>query len=95
MELLQISIIYLIGFIVGLIVGKEFLSRPSRVGAGLGEYIADDMEIFYVNGNKEIIHDVVQVEVGENFIIMLDRESNIKVIIPNREIEHINVLERT
>ena len=95
METLQISIIYLIGLITGLFVGKEFLSRPSRAGAEFEEYLLDDMEIFYVNGGKETIHDVAQVEVGENFIIMLDIQSNIKAIIPNKEIENIKVLERT
>ena len=94
METLQISIIYLIGLITGMFVGKEFLSRPSRVGAELGEYLLDDMEIFYVNGGGELIHDVAQVEVGENFVIMLDIQGNIKAIIPIKEIERIKVLER-
>lgn len=94
METLRISIIYLIGFITGVAVGKEFLSRPSRVGAEFGEYLLDDMEIFYVNGGKELIHDVAQVEVGENFVIMLDREKNVKAIIPNREIERIKSIRK-
>ena len=95
MEILQISIIYLIGLITGMFVGKEFLSRPSRAGAELGEYIIDDMEISYVNGSRELIHDVAQVEVGTDFILMFDIQGNIKAIMPNKEIERIKVLERT
>lgn len=95
MELLQISVIYLIGFIVGLIVGKRLLSNSSQTMADFVEYIIDDMEITYINGSRELIHEVAQVEINDNFILMLDVQGNIKAIIPNKEIEHIKVLERT
>ena len=81
---------FTIGVIVGLDVFPIFFPVEEAT-----EYILDDMEIFYVNGGRELIHEVAQVEVGTEFILMFGMQNNIKAIIPNREIEHIKVLERT
>lgn len=93
-EVARLSVWCFMGFIMGTFFGLEIVPKFLAIAPESIEYITDDMEIFYVNGNKEIIHDVAQVEVGENFVIMLDRESNIKAIIPNREIECIKSIRK-
>ena len=95
MEALQTFLLYLIVFVMGIIVGVDMFSILPHTEEESIEYITDDIEIFYVNGGRELIHDVAQVEVGTEFILMFGMQNNIKAIIPNREVEHIKVLERT
>ena len=91
--MLQTFLMYLIVFAIGVATGVDiipalFSTREPE------EYILDDMEISYVKSGSEIIHGVAQVEVGESFVIMLDRENSVKVIIPNREIEYIKSIRK-
>ena len=91
--MLQTLAICLIAFATGVVAGIDMAPRFFATEESI-EYISDDMEIVYMSSGTEIIHDVAQVEVGENFVIMLDREKNVKVIIPNREIERIKSIRK-
>ena len=88
MEVLSYVVIFIIGMLAGLdLVPKLFLSEST-------EYIVDDMEVAYLNGGKELIEDIAQVEVGEEFILMFDKENNVKAIIPNGEVWHIKSIRK-
>ena len=94
MEILQVLLMCLIAFATGVVVGIDVLPILFQVEERSTEYVLDDMEIAYVNGSRELIHDVAQVEVGEKFILMSDTEKNIMAIIPNREIEYIKSIRK-
>lgn len=88
MEVLSYVVIFIIGMLAGLdLVPKLFLSEST-------EYIIDDMEVAYLSGSKELIQDIAQVEIGEKFVLMLDRENNVRAIIPNGEIWHIRSIRK-
>lgn len=94
MEILQMLIVCLIVLATGVVIGINVLPTLSQMEGGSTEYILDDMEIAYVNGGRELIHDVAQVEVGEKFVLMFDTANNVKAIIPNREIEYIKSIRK-
>ena len=94
MEILQKLIVCLIVFATGVVIGIDVLPILFQVEERSTEYIIDDMEIAYVNGSRELIHDVAQVEVGEKFVLMFDTANNVKAIIPNREIEYIKSIRK-
>lgn len=88
MEVLSYVVIFIIGTLVGLdLVPKLFLPEST-------EYVFDDMEITYIDGSKELIQDIAEVEVGEKFVLMFDGKNNIKAIIPNGEVLHIKSIRK-
>ena len=93
-ETTRIFINLLLSFVIGVIVGWGILSILLQVGEQSSEYIVNDMEIAYLSGDKELIHDVARVEINDNFLLMFDGENNLRAIIPNEEIWLIRVLER-
>ena len=84
-----------LGFITGILLGVDIVPKLlATMEPESGEYIVDDMEVAYLNGGKELIQGIAQVEIGEKFVLMFDRENNIRAIIPNEEVWHIKSIRK-
>ena len=84
-----------LGFITGILLGVDIVPKLlATMEPESTEYIFDDMEITYIDGSKELIQDIAEVEVGDKFVLMFDEKNNIKVIIPNGEVLHIKSIRK-
>lgn len=88
-ETIRMLINLLASFVIGVIVGWGILPILFQVGEQSGEYMVVDMEVAYLSGDKELIHDVARVEINDSFLLMFDGNNNIKAIISNEKIKCI------